>query len=216
MAGEIIAERGGVDDPIAIANEVKSRYRATIIRNTLQSSDLPGLRTDEGRAYLAACSACHQPPHPGMYTSEGWRQSLARMEAYVGQNEHVDIDPTVWNQAVDFIRSTAAQIPASSSEQFHASLASAVEYLVENEGEAASYPSNADPVLGPEWFERMVNAYRLAREIPVERLAAVQLEDPNPACSNLLSCLNGGAIVSEAAVEAVEALAAELNLSVPN
>ncbi|NKB86910.1 MAG: hypothetical protein GKS06_01645 [Acidobacteria bacterium] len=216
MAGEVIAERGGVDDPVAIANEVKSRYRATIIRNTLQTSDLPGLRTDGGRAYLAACSSCHQPPHPAMYTSEGWRQSLARMEGYMAQNELIDIDDAVWNQAVDYIRETAGQFPASSGEQYRASLASAVEYLVDNEGEAASYPTNADPILGPEWFERMVNAYRLAREIPVDRLAAVQLEDPNPACSNLLACLNGGAIVSEAAVEAVEALAAELNLTDPN
>jgi len=84
---------------------------------------------------------------------------------------------------------------------------------VANEGASANYPSNQDPVLGPEWFERMVNAYRLAREIPAERLAAVQLDDPNPACSNLLDCLNGGAVVSEAAVEAVEKLAAEMNLS---
>jgi hypothetical protein len=212
MAGEVIAERGGVDDAEAIALEVKSRYRAAIIRNTLQTSDLPGLRTDGGRAYLAACSSCHQPPHPAMYSANDWRQSLARMEAYTAQSELVNIDAPTWNQAVEYIRTTAAEFPPESGAQFRQSVQSAVEYLVANEGQSANYPTNQDPILGPEWFERMVNAYRLAREIPVDRLAAVTLDDPNPSCSNLLSCLNSGAIVSEAAVEAVEALAAELNL----
>jgi hypothetical protein len=213
MAGEVIAEHGGVDDAAAIAAEVKSRYRAAIIRNTLQASDLPGLKTDDGRAYLAACSSCHQPPHPGMYSADDWRQSLARMEAYTTQSEIVNTDTPTWNAAVEYIRNTAAQFPVESGNQFRQSLTSAVDYLVDNEGESANYPTDQDAILGPEWFDRMVNAYRLAREIPVDRLAAVQLDDPNPQCANLLSCLNSGAIVSEAAVDAVEALAAELNLS---
>ncbi len=212
MAGEVIAEHGGVDDVNAIASEVKSRYRAGIVRNKLQAGDLPGLRSDGGRAYLAACSECHQPPHPGMYAPSEWRQSLARMEAYLNQSTTVQINEATWTSAVEYIRETAAAVPADFNERYQQSLAQAVEHLMTTEGEAANYPSNQDPILGPEWFERMVNAYRLAREIPADRLAAVQLNDPDPNCPNLLACLNSGGIVSEAAVDAVERLAAELNL----
>jgi len=211
-AGEVIAEMGA-GDALAVAAEVKSRYRAAIIRNQMQTSDLPGLRSDEGRAYLAACSDCHQPAHPAMYTAEGWRQPLARMQAYVNQSDTVDISETTWNQAVEYIRSTAAQFPPEAGDRYRAQLAQAVEHLVHTEGDAANYPTDQDALLSPEWFERMVNAYRLARDIPASRLAAVELDDPSPSCSNLLTCLNSSAAVtSEAAVEAIEALAAELNL----
>ncbi len=212
MAGEVIAEHGGVDDAEAIAAEVKSRYRAGIVRNKLQADDLPALRSDGGRAYLAACSECHQPPHPAMYAASDWRQSLSRMEAYLDQSTTVQIDEATWNSAVDYVRETSGQFPPEAGEQYRQSLANAVERLVATEGESANYPSNQDPILGPEWFERMVNAYRLAREIPADRLAAVQLDDPDPNCPNLLACLNSGGIVSEATVDAVEKLAAELNL----
>jgi len=89
MAGEVIAEHGGVDDVAAIAAEVKSRYRAAIVRSKLQEGALPALRSDGGRAYLAACSECHQPPHPAMYAASEWRQSLSRMEAYLDQSTTV-------------------------------------------------------------------------------------------------------------------------------
>ena len=212
MAGEVIAEHGGVDDAVAIAAEVKSRFRAAIVRNKLQAADLPALRSDGGRAYLAACSECHQPPHPGMYAASDWRQSLSRMEAYLDQSAAVQINEQTWNAAVEYIRETAATFPPESGERYRQSLAQAVEHLVITEGESANYPSNQDPILGPEWFDRMVKAYRLAREIPAAQLAAVQLDDPDPNCPNLLACLNSGGIVSEAMVDAVEKLAAELNL----
>lgn len=212
MAGQVIAEHGGVDDAAAIAGEVKSRYRAGIVRNQLQQDNLPALRSDGGRAFLQACSECHQPPHPAMYAASDWRQSLSRMEAYLDQSTTVEIDEATWNSAVEYIRETSGAFPPEAGEQYRQSLASAVEHLVATEGESANYPSNQDEILGPEWFERMVNAYRLAREIPADRLAAVQLEDPDPNCTNLLACLNSGGLVSEAAVDAVEKLAAELNL----
>ena len=212
MAGAAIVEHGGADDPAAIAAEVKSRYRAAIVRSKLQAGDLPALRSDGGRAYLAACSECHQPPHPGMYAASDWRQSLSRMEAYLEQSDTVQIDESVWSAAVEYIRETAATFPPASGTRYRQALAQAVEHLVATEGESANYPSNQDAILGPEWFERMVNAYRLAREIPAARLAAVQLDDPDPNCTNLLACLNSAGIVSEAAVDAVEKLAAELNL----
>jgi len=212
MAGAVIAEHGGVDDATAIAAEVKSRYRAAIVRSKLQAGDLPALRSDGGRAYLAACSECHQPPHPAMYAASDWRQSLSRMEAYLDQSATVKISESTWNAAVEYIRETAATFPPESGERYRQSIARAVAHLAATEGESANYPSNQDPILGPEWFERMVNAYRLAREIPADRLAAVQLDDPDPNCPNLLACLNSGGIVSEAAVDAVEKLAAELNL----
>ena len=213
MAGEVIAEHGGVDDAAAIAAEVKSRYRAGIVRSKLQEDNLPALRSDGGRAYLAACSECHQPPHPAMYAASDWRQSLSRMEAYLDQSATVQIDEATWNSAVEYIRETAGAFPPEAGDQYRQSLATAVEHLVATEGESANYPSNQDAILGPEWFERMINAYRLAREIPADRLAAVQLDDPDPNCTNLLTCLNTGGLVSEAAVDAVEQLAAELNLS---
>lgn len=212
MAGEVIAEHGGVDDAAAIAAEVKSRYRAAIVRTKLQEGVLPALRSDGGRAYLAACSECHQPPHPAMYAASEWRRSLSRMEAYLDQSTTVQIDEQTWNAAVEYIRETAATFPPESGERYRQSIVQAVEHLTVTEGESANYPSNQDPILGPEWFERMVNAYRLAREIPAARLAAVQLDDPDPNCPNLLACLNSGGIVSEAMVDAVEKLAAELNL----
>jgi hypothetical protein len=211
-AGQLIEEKGA-DDPLAIAAEVTSRYRAAIVRNQLQSSDLPGLGTDEGRAYLAACSACHQPAHPAMYTADGWRRSLARMEAYVEQSDTVDISPEMWTAAVTYIREAAEQFPPESGERYRQQIETAAVHLVETEGAGANYPTNEDQILGPEWFERMLEAYRLARDIPAARLAAVQLDDPSPACQNLLQCLNSSAAVtSEAAVLAIEELAAELDL----
>jgi mono/diheme cytochrome c family protein len=178
MAGEVIAEHGGVDDAAAIAAEVKSRFRAAIVRNKLQAADLPALRSDGGRAYLAACSECHQPPHPGMYAASDWRQSLSRMEAYLDQSAVVQINEQVWNAAVEYIRETAATFPPESGERYRQSIAQAVEHLVITEGESANYPSNQDPILGPEWFDRMVKAYRLAREIPAAQLA--DLADDGP------------------------------------
>jgi len=154
MAGEVIAEHGGVDDAVAIAAEVKSRYRAGIVRSKLQEDALPGLRSDGGRAYLAACSECHQPPHPAMYAASDWRQSLSRMEAYLDQSTTVAINEQTWNAAVEYIRETADTYPPEAGEQYRQSIANAVEHLMATEGESANYPSNQDPILGPEWFER--------------------------------------------------------------
>lgn len=135
------------------------------------------------------------------------------MEAYVEQSDTVEIAPDTWAAAVSYIRETAEQFPPESGERYRQQIETAAVHLVETEGAGANYPTNEDQILGPEWFERMLEAYRLARDIPAARLAAVQLEDPSPACQNLLQCLNSSAAVtSEAAVLAIEELAAELDL----
>ena len=193
-----------------VASQVKARYRTAIVQSTLQRAEVPNLQSAGGRAYLQACSDCHQPPHPGMYRPAEWRQSLSRMETYLAQRG-VEQDPEVWSAAVEFVRATAANYPPEASENFRNQLAQQVEVLRAAEGDAAHYPTMQDDILSPEWFERMVRAYRLAREIPADALAAVSLDDPM--CNNLLACLNSGAAVtSEAAVEEVERLAAERGL----
>lgn len=213
IAGQLREQSGRSDAATyaAIAAQVTERYRSAIQQSYLQRNEMPGLQTPGGSAYLQACSACHQPPHPAMYTADGWRQSLARMETYTRQRG-MEGDPQQWQQAVEYVRTTSGMFPPEAGEQYRASLAEAVEHLKAAEGEAAHYPSAQDPVLSPQWFERMVQAYRLARDIPAEALAAVTLEG-DPSCSNLLQCLNSSAAVtSEAAVEAVERLAAERGL----
>lgn len=212
VAGRML-EQGGKADSEAyarVAAQVKARYRDAIRQSYVERNEMPGLQTAGGAAYLRACSNCHQPPHPAMYTPDAWRQSLARMETYARQRG-MEEEPQVWQSAVDYVRATAGQFPPEAGDKYRQSLAEAVDHLKAAEGESAHYPSVQDPVLSPQWFERMVSAYRLARDIPAEALAAVSLEDPS--CSNLLQCLNGGfAVTSEAAVEAVERLAAERGL----
>jgi hypothetical protein len=207
VAGQLI-EQHGAGDPAAIAAQVNSRYRAAIVRNYAQNGQFPNLRSEGGGAYLQACSACHQPPHPGMYSPDEWKRSLARMEAY-GRQRNLEPDPVVWQRAVDYLRANAGQFTAPDRERYRESLATAVEHLKVTEGAAVYYPTAQDPTLDPAWFERMVRAYRLARDIPAEVLAATPLDDPSSDCSNLLDCLNSIAgVTSEAAVEAVEAIAA--------
>jgi hypothetical protein len=211
-AGRML-EAAGASDAATIAEvaaQVKTRYRTAIVQSTMQRGEVPNLQSAGGRAYLTACSDCHQPPHPGMYQPGEWPQSLSRMETYLAERG-MEQDPEIWGAAVEFVRSTAARYPAEASRNFRDQLAGQVEHLRAAEGDAAHYPTTQDPILSPEWFERMVRAYRLAREIPAEALAAVPLDDPM--CDNLLACLNSGAAVtSEAAVEQVERLAAERGL----
>ena len=207
VAGQLI-EQHGAGDPAAIAAQVNNRYRAAIVRNYAQNGQFPNLRSEGGGAYLQACSACHQPPHPGMYSPDEWKRSLARMEAY-GRQRNLEPDPVVWQRAVDYLRANAGQFTAPDRERYRESLATAVEHLKVTEGDAVYYPTAQDPTLDPAWFERMVRAYRLARNIPAEVLAATPLDDPSSDCSNLLDCLNSIAgVTSEAAIVAVEAIAA--------
>lgn len=208
LAGQLLDASGA--EPSAelystVAAQVKDRYRTAIVQSYLQRNEMPNLSTDDGRAYLAICSDCHQPPHPAMYTADGWRQSLSRMESWIDQRGR-EVDPAYWAAAVAYIRTASGGFPASAGENYRQQLAQAVEHLKAAEGASVYYPSSQDPTLQPEWFERMVEAYRLARDIPAEVLAATEIEDP--ACSNLLQCLNStGAVTSEAAVEAVFRLA---------
>lgn len=211
-AGRMLEAAGKTDAATIeeVAAQVKTRYRTAIVQSTMQQGEIPNLQSAGGRAFLTACSDCHQPPHPGMYQPAEWRQSLSRMETYLAQRG-MEQNPEIWGAAVDFVRTTAAQYPPEASQNFRDQLARQVEHLRAAEGDAAHYPTTQDPVLSPEWFERMVRAYRLARDIPAEDLAAVSLDDPM--CNNLLACLNSGAAVtSEAAVEQVERLAAERGL----
>ena len=207
VAGQLI-EQHGAHDPAAIAAQVNSRYRTAIVRSYAENGQFPNLRSESGGAYLQACSACHQPPHPGMYSPDEWKRSLARMEAY-GRQRDMEPDPVVWQRAVDYLRASAGQFAAPDRERYRESLASAVEHLKVTEGNAVYYPTAQDSTLDPAWFERMVRAYRSARDIPAEVLAATPLDDPSLDCSNLLDCLNSIAgVTSEAAVEAVEAIVA--------
>lgn len=212
VAGQLIEEAGG-DRAMydQVAAQVKNRYRTAIVRNYAQQGQMPDLQTDRGRAYLQVCTDCHQPPHPAMYTADGWRQPLARMEAYARQRG-MEPDAQIWAQAVDYVRSTSGRFPPEAGEQYRRSLEEAVAQLKVAEGESVYYPSTRDDVLEPEWFDRMVRAYRLAMEIPADALAAVTVDDP--ACSDLLSCLNSVAgLTSEATVVAVERLAQEHGLA---
>jgi hypothetical protein len=211
-AGRLLEQAGTVDAATyaAVALQVKNMVRSGIIKSQLERNEVANLQTEGGRAYLQACSDCHQPPHPAMYQPAEWRQPLARMEAHMRQRD-MEQDPQIWQQAVDFVRTSAAQYPPEAGEDYRARIAEAVETLKAAEGAAAYYPSAQDEVLSPEWFERMVRAYRLARDIPADALAAVDVDDP--LCNNLLQCLNSGAAVtSEIAVEEVERLAAEHGL----
>lgn len=208
LAGQMLEQAGGDTARYAeVAAQVKNRYRSAIVRSYAQRNEMPNLQSAGGQAYLQVCSDCHQPPHPAMYTPDTWRQPLARMEAHARQRGQ-EPDPRLWSQAVDYIRSTSGQFPPEAGNEYRQSLAGQVEFLKAAEGSSAYYPSTQDDILSPAWFERMVRAYRLARDIPADVLAAVELEDP--ACENLLQCLNSAmAVTSEAAVDAVERIAAE-------
>lgn len=215
VAGRLIEEAGHDRSQYeAVAAQVKNRYRTAIVRSYAQRGEMPDLQTAGGNAYLQVCSDCHQPPHPAMYQPESWRQPLARMEAYARQRG-MELDPQLWSQAVDYVRSTSGRFPPEAGNQYRQSLAEQVEHLKVTEGDAAYYPSPQDEVLGPEWFDRMVRAYRLARDIPAEALAEVTVQDP--ACSNLLECLNGiGGLTSETAIDAVERLATQRGMALGN
>lgn len=215
MAGQLVDETGadGPEEYARVAAQVKARARNAVVQSTVQRGEMPDLASRNGQAFLQACSDCHQPAHPAMYTAEGWRESLARMESYARQSDRTDFDPALWQQAVDYVRSTSGRFPPEAGAQYRESLRQAVERLVADEGEAVHYPGARDPVLGVEWFERMVRAYRLAQEIPAERLAAVQMNEPTCEAAGhetLLQCLNyGHGITSERAVELVEELAGQ-------
>lgn len=208
LAGQLIEQAGGDRAQYAeVAAQVKNRYRGAIVQSYAQRGEMPNLQSAGGRAYLQACSDCHQPPHPAMYTPDTWQQPLARMAAYTRQRD-MEQDPRIWQQAVDYIRATSGQFPPEAGNQYRENLASAVAHLKVAEGESVYYPSPQDPLLEPAWFERMVRAYRLARDIPADVLAAEQVDDPS--CKTLLECLNtSAAVTSEVAVEAVERIAAE-------
>lgn len=209
LAGKLLeqAQARGPEVYTQIAAEVKNRYRTAIVRSHLQKNDMPNLQSNRGKAFLAVCSDCHQPPHPAMYTADNWRRSLSRMEAHANQRG-VEMNAAQWEAAVSYLRSTASQFTPEEGDNYRAELARAVEHLKRTEGESVYYPSPRDKILAPEWFERMVQAYRLARDIPAEVLAATPIDDPG--CSNLLQCLNStSAVTSEAAVEAVFRIAAD-------
>ncbi len=212
LAGQLLEASGAAPSPELyreIAAQVKSRYRTALVQSYVQRNEQPSLNSAGGRAYLTVCSECHQPPHPAMYTVDGWRQSLSRMESWAAQRGQ-EIDPAQWAAAVDYIRTSSGSFPPSAGENYRQQLANAVAHLKAAEGESVYYPSSQDPTLQPEWFERMVEAYRLARDIPAEVLVATQIDDP--ACSNLLECLNTtAAVTSEAAVEAIFRLAERAN-----
>ncbi len=208
VAGRMLEQAGGRGSPELyeqIAAQVKNRYRSAIVRSHLERNDYPDLQGPAGRAYLTVCSDCHQPPHPAMYSGDGWRRSLARMDAYAKQRG-VEVDAAQWQAAVEYVRSASKRYPPEAGERYRADLANAVEHLKRAEGESVYYPGSQDETLDPAWFERMVGAYRLARGMPAELLAQTQIDDPD--CSNLLECLNStAAITSEAAVEAIYRLA---------
>ena len=215
MAGQLLEQAGGTEaNYAAVADQVKSQYRNGVAQDMAQNNSMPNLQTAGGRAFLQVCSDCHQPAHPAMYTADNWRASLSRMEQYTRQRS-MEPDPEMWQKAVAYVRSTAGRYTATDGDNYRGQLASTVERLVEDEGEPAHYPSERDGLLSPEWFERMVQAHRTARDLPIELLAATEMNEPTCTAighNTLLECLNSGhGVTSERAIQLVEELSARAN-----
>jgi cytochrome c2 len=202
--------RGIEPDIAAVQAQVKDRYRRAVVANAAQQ--FPMMNTQQGQAFLQACSDCHQIPSPAMHTAGDWDNTLGRMEQYARGNGSMP-DQRVWDAALSYVKSVAAQVPATNVAQMRRSLETTVEHLKETEGEAAYYPSVRDDVLDPAWARRMADAYEAARALPAELLAATPTQcKPCQDAGNgdLLSCLNSWqAITCETAIDEVEALVAE-------
>ena len=202
------ARANGVVDDAAVAAEVKNRYRSLVVRNATR--EMPDADTAGGRSFLQVCSDCHQPPHPAMYTPDKWRPGLSRMEAYAKQRE-MEADPERWQAALGYIRSVSGRFPSEAGDQYREQLAAVVKRLQAEEGDSAYYPGAQDEVLDAQWFDRMVEAYRLAGDLPIELLSEAATTDPNCGTAGhdtVLACLNAGhAMTSEATVSQIEGLA---------
>ncbi len=201
--------RGEPGDIAAVQAQVKDRYRRALVAQTAQQ--LPNMNTQQGQAFLQACSDCHQPPSPGMHTASDWDVTLTRMEQYARGSDAMPTEQ-MWQAAISYVKSVAAQVPVNNVAQMRQSLQNTVEHLKETEGDAAYYPSVRDQVLDPVWAQRMATAYNDARALPAELLA-----NTPTACTpcndagntNLLACLNSWqAITCETAIEEIERLVA--------
>jgi hypothetical protein len=201
--------RGEPGDIAAVQAQVKDRYRNALVAQTAQQ--LPNMNTQQGQAFLQACSDCHQPPSPAMHTAGDWDASLARMEEYARGSNAMPAEP-MWQAAIGYVKSVAAQVPVNNVAQMRQSLQTTVEHLKETEGDAAYYPSVRDDVLDPAWAQRMATAYNEARALPTELLAntPTACKPCNEAGNtNLLACLNSWqAITCETAIEEIEKLVA--------
>ena len=144
-----------------------------------------------------------------MHAAGDWDPSLARMEQYARERNAMP-PAELWEAAIGYVKTVAAQVPPASIVQMRQSLASTVDHLKETEGDAAYYPSVRDDVLDPAWAVRMAAAYNAARELPNELLASTPTTcEPCTEAGNsdLLACLNSWqAITCEAAVEDIERL----------
>ena len=200
----------GAGDIASAQGQVKDRYRKALVAQTAQQ--FPMMNTQQGQAFLQACSDCHQPPVPALHLPSDWDASLARMEQYARGKGAMQTDQ-VWQAATEYIKMISAQVPASTVAQYRQSLEATVEHLKHAEGDAAYYPSVRDPVLGPDWAERMAAAYNAARQLPAEVLASTPTncrECLDAGNSTVLACLNSmQAITCETAIEEVEKLVAE-------
>ncbi|MFQ5743052.1 MAG: hypothetical protein ACE5HV_05615 [Acidobacteriota bacterium] len=211
LAGQLYEaqRRRGEDNPVAVQTAVKNRYRQAVASQILQ--ELPLGHLPNARAYVNVCSDCHQPPQPAMHSAQEWDRSLARMEAYAQQSKR-GIPADLWQAAVEYVKSVSARYSAEVSRKVREDLRTTVKRLQYDEGDSAYYPSFRNKVVDPASFDRMVAAYRTARELPTELLANTPSECGN--CqehghSSLLGCLNSWHAVScERTVEMVEELAA--------
>ncbi len=201
--------RGEPGDIAAVQAQVKDRYRRALVAQTAQQ--LPNMNTQQGQAFLQACSDCHQPPSPGMHTPSDWDTTLTRMERYARGSNAMPTEQ-MWQAAISYVKSVAAQVPVNNVAQMRQSLQNTVEHLKETEGDAAYYPSVRDQVLDPVWAQRMATAYNDARALPAELLASTPTacKPCNDAGNtNLLACLNSWqAITCETAIEEIERLVA--------
>lgn len=202
--------RGEAGDIAAVQAQVKDRYRRALVAQSAQQ--LPMMNTQQGRAYLQVCSDCHQPPQPWMHGAGDWAPTLARMEQYARERNAMPSEE-LWESAIGYIRSVAAQVPPADIAQLRQGLQQTFDHLKETEGDAAYYPSVRDDVLDPAWAVRMAAAYNAARELPNELLASTPTTcQPcaDAGNTNLLACLNSWqAITCESAIADIEKLVAE-------
>jgi hypothetical protein len=200
----------GEGDIESAQGQVKDRYRRALVAQTAQQ--FPMMNTQQGQAFLQACSDCHQPPVPALHLPGDWDASLVRMEQYARGKGAMQSEQ-VWQAATEYIKMISAQVPASTVAQYRQSLETTVEHLKHAEGDAAYYPSVRDPVLDPSWAQRMAAAYNAARQLSAEILASTPTacqECLDAGNSSILACLNSmQAITCETAIEEVEKLVAE-------
>lgn len=205
-AGQLFEQPGA--EPRVVQQQVKSRWRNGVTSNILR--DLPMAQTPGARAYAQVCSDCHQPPSPAMHTPSDWGPSLERMAGYARQSGRMP-SGELWDAASRYVRSVSGQYPASAVQQVRDDLANTVERLKSDEGDSAYYPSVRDGLVPVAVFERVMAAYRAARELPAELLESTPA--PGPSCeqtghTTLLGCLNSWhGIVTEETVAEVERLA---------